>query len=331
MPTPSGGLLDQHNRQHNYLRISVTDRCSLRCTYCMPAEGIDWKPRQALLNYEEIIRLAKVFVELGVNKIRLTGGEPSLRHNLHTLIEQLALLPNQTMLAMTTNGLLLPQTAKLFKAHGLTSLNISLDTLKADRFKAITQFNALGQVLDGIDAAIEAGYWPLKINMVVMAGINEDEIMDFVDFVKDKPLNVRFIEFMPFKNNQWGLERFVPYNAVRQQIETRYALQPIRTEPHAVAKDFAIEGHTGTVSFITSMSQSFCSTCNRIRLTADGAIKSCLFDPAEVSLRDAMRCGASDEELKQLIRQTLWNKSEGHAPAEEILAHQNRPMIAIGG
>lgn len=324
-------LIDNFGRRHNYLRISVTDRCNLRCVYCMPHEGIAWKKKDLLLTFEEIIRITRVFARMGVDKIRLTGGEPLVRRNLEFLIEQLALIDGIKTLAMTTNATLLKPVAKQLKGLGLNALNISLDTLRKERFADITRRDDFDNVLNGIQASLDAGFPSLKLNVVVMYGVNDDEILDFVDFASDKKLNVRFIEYMPFKDNLWKTEKVVTFQQMQQQIEQKYKLYPLPTEPSAVAKDFGIEGHTGTVSFISSMSDSFCGTCNRLRLTADGSIKSCLFYPAETSLRDQLRKGITDDELEQIILQTLALKPEAHPPAEEIAAAENRAMIEIGG
>lgn len=324
-------LIDSFGRKHNYLRISVTDRCNLRCFYCMPHEGIAWKKRDQLLSFEEIIRISRVFARMGVDKIRLTGGEPMVRKNLDVLIEQLALIDGIKTIAMTTNATLLKPVAKHLKNIGLNALNISLDTFKEERFFAITRRDDFQNVFDGIKEALEAGFESLKLNMVVMSGVNDDEIIDFVDFVKDKRMNVRFIEYMPFKDNSWNVDKVVTFQEMHQRIQEKYKLYPLDCEPSAVAKDFGIEGHSGTVSFISSMSDSFCGTCNRLRLTADGSIKSCLFYPAETSLRDALRKGITDETLEEMILQALAMKPEAHPPAEEIAAADNRAMIEIGG
>ncbi|RTL39735.1 MAG: GTP 3',8-cyclase MoaA [Candidatus Melainabacteria bacterium] len=324
-------LIDNFGRKHNYLRISVTDRCNLRCQYCMPHEGIAWKKKDQLLTFEEIIRISRVFARMGVDKIRLTGGEPLVRRDLEVLIEQLALIDGVKTLAMTTNATLLKPLARHLKSIGLTALNISLDTLREERFAEITRRDDFYSVMDGLNEALEVGFDSLKLNMVVMSGINDDEVMDFVDFARDKALNVRFIEYMPFKDNQWKSDKVVTFQQMREQIQQKYNLYPLSAEPSAVAKDFGIDGYPGTVSFISSMSDSFCGTCNRLRLTADGSIKSCLFYPAETSLRDELRRGITDEYLEELILQTLALKPEAHPPAEEIAAENNRAMIEIGG
>ncbi len=328
---PTHPLTDRFGRAHSYLRISVTDRCNLRCLYCMPHEGIEFKPHGELLTYEEILRLSSVFTQLGVNKIRITGGEPLVRKDLPFLIQQLHQQNSLKLLAMTSNGILLKDYAQTLKDSGLNGINISLDTLDENKFAKITQRGHFKQVLSGIDAALNTGFDTIKINVVVVSGLNDDEILNFVHFVKDKPLNVRFIEYMPFKNNQWTQGNMIPYAEVKRTIETHYALEPIQTEPSAVAKDYALVGHTGTVSFISSMSDSFCGTCNRLRLTADGHVKSCLFHASEIALKGPLRDGASDKEIVELIQQAVLLKQEAHEPMGTLEKMDNRPMIAIGG
>lgn len=324
-------LIDRFGRKHTYLRISVTDRCNLRCQYCMPQEGIEWKTKDEILTFEEIERVARVFVDLGITKIRLTGGEPLVRKNLERLVEALASLSGLETLAMTTNGVLLKDRARALRQAGLTALNVSLDSLRRERFEHIAKRDDQVQVMAGIYSALECGFEPLKLNVVVMAGVNDDEILDFVEFVRDKPINVRFIEYMPFKDNQWQVSRVFSYCEMKSAIEGRYRLVPLATESGAVAKDFSLDGFLGTVSFVTSMTDSFCSTCNRLRLTADGSIKSCLFYPAEISIRDDIRSGISDNALASLIRSAVLLKPPEHPPMEEILASENRAMIEIGG
>lgn len=324
-------LVDTFGRAHTYLRISVTDRCNLRCVYCMPAEGIPLKKRDEILSLEEIERVAKIFVEMGVRKIRITGGEPLVRKNIESLIESLGKIDELETLAMTTNAVLLGEKVERLKASGLNALNISLDSLSSERFKQITLRDDHAQVMAAIAAVERANFDTVKINVVVMAGVNDDELLDFVHFVKDKRINVRFIEYMPFKDNHWKATGVVSYAEMRRTIEQEFDLVQAENRPGDVAKDFALEGHTGTVSFISSMTDSFCSTCNRLRLTADGGIKSCLFYSPEVSVRDAMRSGASDAELRALIMQAVAGKPEAHPPMEELAAGENRAMVEIGG
>ncbi len=333
-------LVDSYNRKHSYLRISVTDRCNLRCFYCLPSndEEIAWKPKNKLLTFEEMETLSSIFIGLGVDKIRITGGEPLVRNNLPEFLERLGKLKSIGLktLAMTTNGLLLAKHAESLRKSGLTHLNISIDSLQAERFEKITGRNHLPDVLQGIEAAIECGFPSIKLNVVVIAGVNDDEVLDIIDYARKaqraNSINVRFIEFMPFVGNGWNIEKVIPYTQILKEVESIYKLTPLLAEPSAVAKDFAINGSNTSVSFITSMTESFCNTCNRLRLTADGSIKPCLFDPSEISLRDLLRSGASIDVLKKTILDALKLKPEAHDPAEELAAdHKNRSMIQIGG
>jgi cyclic pyranopterin phosphate synthase len=324
-------LIDRHGRRHTYLRLSVTDRCNLRCTYCMPPQGIDWTPRADILTADEIVRLGTIFVSLGITKIRLTGGEPLSRRDLDAIAARLGGLPGLKTLAMTTNGISLARRAQGLRDSGLSALTISLDTLKRDRFKEIAKRDQFQAVMDGIEAALAAGFAPLKINVVVMRGVNDDEILDFVAWAKDRPINVRFIEYMPFPDNHWSTGGLMPYAEMRALIQQHYDLIPMVGAPTDVGKDFRIQGHEGMVSFVTSMTVSFCGGCNRLRVTADGNIKSCLFHPAEQSLRDAMRAGATDVEVERIILAAVDGKQAAHPPMEELMTMKNRNMIEIGG
>lgn len=335
-------LVDRLGRRHTYLRLSVIDRCNLRCVYCMPPEGIPKKERAEILRLEEIVQMAGLFVRLGVNKLRLTGGEPLIRRNIIQLITSLAGIPGLETLAMTTNGVLLADQAGALKAAGINRLNISLDTLRPERFERINLRGYFAQAWAGLESALEAGFAPLKLNVVVMGGVNDDELLDFVDLARTRPIHVRFIEYMPFKSNAWSPARFMPWSAMRRVIEGRYALTPLvgngdsgisgdAMDSGAVAKDFAIEGFCGAIGFISPLSDHFCAGCNRLRLTADGQVKSCLFRPPEASLRDALRGGAPDEEMMAIIRRVVAGKDEAHPPLEELATLENQSMIEIGG
>ena len=324
-------LIDRHGRRHSYLRISITDRCNLRCTYCMPPQGIDWTPRAEVLTADEIVRLGTIFVGMGITKIRLTGGEPLSRRDVGQIAERLGALPGLKTLAMTTNGITLAKRAADLRAAGLSALTISLDTLRRDRFKEIAKRDQFDAVMDGIEAALAAGFAPLKVNVVVMRGVNDDEILDFVVWAKDRPINVRFIEYMPFPDNHWSTGGLMPYAEMRALIQRDHDLIPLVGDKNDVGKDFRIGGHQGTISFVTSMTESFCGGCNRLRVTADGNIKSCLFHPAEQSLRDAMRAGGSDEDVERLILSAVAGKQAAHPPMEELMTMKNRTMIEIGG
>lgn len=330
LDSPGKALFDTWGRRHSYLRIAVTDRCNLRCVYCVPQNGISFRPKPALLTAEEILRLAKLFVENGISKIRLTGGEPLAREDILSIARSFRRISPSPLLAMTTNGTLLAGMAQHLKEAGITLLNVSLDTLNKDRFQAITGRDQFCSVFRGLEEAIECGFDSLKINVVIMAGSNDCEILDFATMAQEKNLNVRFIEYMPFKDNHWDAESVVSCASIKKQIERRFELTPVTTDPSSPAKDYAISGG-GTVSFISAMTNSFCSTCNRLRITADGSFKSCLFYPAELNLRDAMRLGASDSELLELIKSGLAMKPLAAPAPTEIDAMQNRSMIDIGG
>ncbi|MBI4811508.1 MAG: GTP 3',8-cyclase MoaA [Ignavibacteriales bacterium] len=325
-------LIDSYNRKHTYLRISVTDRCNLRCNYCMPHGGIQLKKRSEMLTFDEIEQLSRLFASMGINKIRLTGGEPLVRKDLPELVQRLANIPGIRTLGMTTNGVLLKSFAHQLKQARLTNLNISLDTLRPSRFEMISGKQHFNDVIDGIYAALDAGIQLLKLNVVVMGGINDDELLDFVEFVQDKPINIRFIEYMPFKFNQWNHAKFVSFRRMMETISEKYKLEPVQsTDEHYVAKDYWISGLLGKISFITSISDHFCGTCNRIRLTADGSIKSCLFHSAEINLRSALRNGTPDDVISEMIQSAITAKPFGHPAAEELAQIENRSMIQIGG
>lgn len=323
-------LVDSFGRTHTYLRLSLTERCNLRCQYCMPAEGVPLKPRDEILSYEEILRLSELFVSLGVDKIRLTGGEPLVRKDVVPFVARLGGVKGLRSLAMTTNGLLLSTRLQALREGGLTHLNISLDTLREDRFETITRRKGLEKVVKAIDYAIALGYRP-KVNCVVLRKFNEDELLDFVDMTRERPLDVRFIEYMPFDGNAWSVGKFMPYAEALEIIESKVELERLADGPHDTAKTYRPKDHLGTVGFISSMSDDFCSGCNRLRITADGNLKVCLFGRSEISLRDAMRAGASDEDLTALIRDAVMRKKAAHAGMFTLAETPNRPMILIGG
>ncbi|PWA44137.1 cofactor of nitrate reductase and xanthine dehydrogenase 2 [Artemisia annua] len=326
----SNMLVDSFGRVHTYLRISLTERCNLRCQYCMPAEGVELTPGSLVMSQNEIIRIASLFVSSGVNKIRLTGGEPSIRKDIEEICSQLSSLKGLKTLAMTTNGLALARKLPKLKESGLNLLNISLDTLVPAKFEFMTRRKGHERVMEAIYKAVDLGYDPVKVNCVVMRGFNDDEICDFVELTKDKPINVRFIEFMPFDGNVWNVKKLVSYAEMLDIVGKRYTLKRIQDHPTETAKNFTIDGHRGTVSFITSMTNHFCSGCNRLRLLADGNLKVCLFGPSEVSLRDPIRNGADDNELRQIIGAAVKRKKASHAGMFDIAKTPNRPMIHIG-
>ncbi|XP_050234559.1 GTP 3',8-cyclase, mitochondrial [Mercurialis annua] len=325
-------LIDSFGRMHNYLRISLTERCNLRCHYCMPAEGVELTPNSQLLSVNEIVRLANLFVGSGVNKIRLTGGEPTVRKDIEEICLELSSLQGLKTLAMTTNGIALARKLPKLKQNGLTSLNISLDTLVPAKFEFMTRRKGYERVMQSIDAAVDCGYNPVKVNCVVMRGFNDDEICDFVELTRDRPINIRFIEFMPFDGNVWNVKKLVPYSEMLDTVAKKFpGVKRLQDHPTETAKNFEIDGHLGTVSFITSMSEHFCAGCNRLRLLADGNFKVCLFGPSEVSLRDPLRSGADEDELREIIGAAVKKKKASHAGMFDLAKTANRPMIHIGG
>ena len=322
-------LVDTFGRVHRDLRIAVTDRCNFRCQYCMSEEMV-WMPRNDLLSFEEITRIAQLAVErYGVDSIRLTGGEPTVRANLSRLVENLAAL--DVDLAMTTNGVSLPLIAQDLRDAGLRRLNISLDSLDRDRFAELTRRDDLERVLEGIDAAIAAGFDPVKINVVLMNGINHDEIVDFARFGRDKGVVVRFIEFMPLDaDEQWGPDRVVPLEDVVAQIHAEFPLEPL-TRTSAPATRYRYLDGGGEVGVIATVTEKFCDPCDRIRLTADGQFRNCLFAVSDYNLRDAMRGGATDDELAAIIEGAVTDKWAGHGIDTVHFIRPKRNMSQIGG
>lgn len=296
----------------------------------MPEEGVEAKERDEILSLEEIERLASVFARLGVDKVRLTGGEPTVRKGYRSLVGRLAALPGSPGIHLTTNGSTLARDARELRRLGLRGINVSLDSLDQKTFQQVTRREGLDQVLDGIRAAVEAGL-EAKINVVVLPGVNDHELPDFIDFFRDAPIQVRFIEFMPFLGNLWKPDHVVGYREMIASLEKRHRLEAIPAPYGAVAKEFRVADANVSVGFITSMTESFCDECNRIRVTADGRIKTCLFLPPQASLRDAMRTGAEDEELAMIIRNELQTKWAGHPPMHRWQQLDSLAMVQIGG
>ncbi|XP_011403040.2 PREDICTED: GTP 3',8-cyclase, mitochondrial-like [Amphimedon queenslandica] len=325
-------LTDKFGRSHTYLRISLTERCNLRCQYCMPEEGVELSPSSELLTASEIVRLASLFVSQGVNKIRLTGGEPLLRTDLLDIITQLSAISGLSTIGLTTNGLTLAKKVHLLKEAGLSSVNISLDTLIPQKFEFISRRRGHERVLNAIDSAIDSGINPVKVNCVVMRGVNDDELNDFVALTEEKPIDVRFIEYMPFDGNKWNTKRFLPYHEMLSSLQNYYpSLARHQDSENDTSKHYQVPGYKGRVGFITSMSEHFCGSCNRLRITADGNLKVCLFGASEVSLKNYIRSGASDEELLPVISAAVKRKHPHHAGMLTLSKRKNRPMILIGG
>ncbi|XP_077017832.1 molybdenum cofactor biosynthesis protein 1 isoform X2 [Tamandua tetradactyla] len=307
-------LTDSFGRRHNYLRISLTEKCNLRCQYCMPEEGIPLTPKADLLTTEEILALARLFVKEGIDKIRLTGGEPLIRPDVVNIVAQLHQLEGLRTIGITTNGISLARLLPQLQKAGLSAINISLDTLVPAKFEFIVRRKGFHKVMEGIHKAIELGYNPVKVNCVVMRGLNEDELLDFVALTKGLPLDVRFIEYMPFDGNKWNFKKMVSYKEMLDTVRQQWPeLEKLPEEESSTAKAFKIPGFCGQISFITSMSEHFCGTCNRLRITADGNLKVCLFGNSEVSLRDHLRAGASEEELLRIIGAAVGRKKQQHA------------------
>lgn len=331
-------LIDQFNRLHNYLRISLTERCNLRCQYCMPEKGVELSPNDRLLTTEEILRLVRIFnVFGGVDKIRLTGGEPTIRKDLIEIVRGIKTNSTIKTIGITTNGVLLHRLLEPLARAGLNSLNISLDSLVKEKFEFITRRPAFQRVMSNIRLALtmNESYPVVKINCVVMNGINTDELNDFVELTRDQPnLAVRFIEYMPFSDNKWNEKKFFPYEEMLKIIRKKFSLEKlVQNDRNDTTKWFRVADSSfkGKIGFITSMSEHFCSTCNRIRVTADGQLKVCLFDNNEISLREALRLNWSDEDIYALIQRTLFKKAKEHLPADVLVKEKNRPMILIGG
>lgn len=335
MTDRSPTLVDRFGREHTYLRISLTERCNLRCRYCMPEEGVALQAHDQLLSTPEIVRLATLFAAAGVTRIRLTGGEPLLRRDLVDLVAQLRAIDGITSVGVTTNGIVLQRKLAALRAAGVDRLNISLDTLRADKFADITRRQGLHRVIDAIAEAQALGFAPLKLNCVVMRHFNLDELVDFVAFTERNAVDVRFIEWMPFDSNKWSDETFVPFREMLETIRAAFpSVAKLTDAPNDTSKAFHVPGFAGQFGFITSMSEHFCGSCNRLRLTADGNLKVCLFGNAEVSLRDALRHGVPDADITDIIDVAVKRKQfalGGHGDMYGISKAKNRPMILIGG
>ncbi len=323
-------LIDGFGRVHRDLRISVTDRCNFRCTYCMPADGLDWLPREDLLSFEEIERIAALMVNLfGIDSIRLTGGEPTVRANLPVLVEKLAALGVD--LALTTNGATLGLLADKLATAGLRRINISLDSLRPDRFEQLTRRDDLSRVLDGIDAALAAGLDPVKVNAVMMRGINDDEIVDFARFGRDKGVEVRFIEFMPLDADlSWSNDKVVTLDEIVATVGEAFPLAPVERS-HSPAAVWHYADGLGSFGVIASVTDAFCESCDRVRLTAEGMFRNCLFAVDEHDLRSLLRSGATDEEIAAVISGVVKDKWAGHAINQVHFIRPGRSMSQIGG
>ncbi len=325
-------ISDSFGRIHDYLRISLTDNCNFRCFYCMPEEEYDFAPTSRLMQTDEIIHLARIFVEQGVKKIRLTGGEPLVRKDAASIISELGKLPVE--LVITTNGTRIAEMLPVLKEAGIKSINISLDTLQPEKFMLITRRDVFHQVRSNIELLLQEKI-TVKINMVVMKGMNDGEIKDFINWTKHNPIQVRFIEFMPFNGNKWTSNKMYSLQEILSKIQQDFTVLPVGGVAHDTAKHFRIPGHEGSFAIISTMTEPFCSTCNRMRLTADGKLKNCLFSNGETDLLSALR---NKEEVLPLILESIMSKKKElggqmitdfkHIDPNTI---KNRSMITIGG
>jgi cyclic pyranopterin phosphate synthase len=325
-------LVDSFGRVHNNLRISVTDRCNLRCTYCMP-EDVVFMDRSEILSFEEITHFVRVAAPLGIDKIRLTGGEPLMRKHLDRLVRMIVAVPGIKDVGLTTNGLLLADHAQEFYDAGLRRINISLDTLDPSRFRALSRRDGLEQVLEGIAAAKKAGFDPIKVNAVVIRGVNEQDVLPLARFAREHGLEMRYIEYMPIGADAWERDKVYFAHEILEQIERAVApLAPAeRYDPRAPAMEFRYADGRGSVGIIASISRPFCLSCNRVRLTAEGKVRNCLFALNEVDVKPLLRGTPDDARLAEIIRQNVWDKWEGHEINTARFVKPQRTMHAIGG
>ena len=333
-PLRGQGMPDQFGRMARDLRVSVTDRCNLRCTYCMPAEGLPWLPKPEMLTDEELLRVVGVFVGLGVRQVRLTGGEPLLRRSLTAVVRGIAAMTPRPQIAMTTNGIGLDRLAGPLAEAGLDRVNVSLDTVDPSDFLSLTRRDRFGDVERGLKAAASAGLTPVKVNAVAMRGINDRTVADVLQWCLDRGYDLRFIEQMPLDaQHAWEREQMVTADEVRARLSERFTLTPMPDDSRgsAPAELFLVDGGPATVGIIASVSAPFCAACDRVRLTADGQVRNCLFAKGEVDLRGPLRDGATDDDLVALIQGEMWRKARGHGIGSPDFAQPERPMSAIGG
>jgi cyclic pyranopterin phosphate synthase len=326
-------LADGHGRLIGDLRVSVTDRCNFRCQYCMPAEGLPWLERDEVLKFEEITRLVSLLSSMGVHDIRLTGGEPLVRRDFPRLASMLADLPHVHDLSLTTNGFLLERDAEALVRAGIDRFNVSIDSLQRDRFYELTRRDALAQVLRGLEllASFPEAH-PIKINAVAIRGFTEEEVIPFARLARSAPYEVRFIEFMPLDaDHAWSPDQVLTGREIRAAIDAVHPLEPEPREPHATARVYRFADGRGKIGFINPVSEPFCADCNRIRLTADGRLRTCLFSLNETDLRGPLRAGADDRELERIIRDAIWRKELKHHVGEPGFIQPDRTMSAIGG
>jgi cyclic pyranopterin phosphate synthase len=327
-------LIDGYGRLHDNLRVSVTDRCNIRCFYCMPEKDVQFVPRAEILTYEEIERFVRIAADLGVKKVRITGGEPLVRRDLHLLVRRLASIPQIRDIALTTNGVLLAEQAAALRRAGLRRLNVHLDTLDREKFAQITRRDELGRVLAGLEAAEQAGFESIKINAVAVKGLFESDIIPLAHFGREHGFQVRYIEFMPLDaQGLWNRSRVLLMEDILRVLGEEFGpLEPIPDpDPRAPALEYRFPDGRGTVGFIASVSRPFCLNCNRIRLTADGHLRYCLFALEETDVKGLLRSGAGDEEIRETIRRTVAAKWLGHEIQNAGFVPPPRPMYSIGG
>jgi cyclic pyranopterin phosphate synthase len=326
-------LTDSYGRAIGDLRISVTDRCNFRCTYCIPVENIEWKPKDQILSYEEIVRVVRVAARFGIRKIRLTGGEPLLRPGLTHLIRELSSIDGIDDLALTTNGKLLASMAHELRAAGLKRLNVSLDSLQEAKFQRMTKRNALGDVLEGIEAAGRAGFERIRVNAVIIRGVNDDEILDFARFAREHGHSVRFIEFMPLDSGHfWTREQVVSGSEILQQLRNAFPLVDVQPGHRAeTARRYGFADAPGEIGVIAPVTAPFCGNCNRLRLTADGQLRTCLFSMREHDLRAVLRTSTDDAAISNFLTTAVLMKEAGHRINEPKFVAPERSMSCIGG
>jgi cyclic pyranopterin phosphate synthase len=326
-------LVDGHGRLIADLRVSVTDRCNFRCQYCMPAEGLPWLARDEVLSFEEITRLVGLLSTMGVHDVRLTGGEPLVRKDFPRLVAMLSALKDVRDLSITTNGFLLARDAAALVAAGATRFNVSIDSLQRHRFHELTRRDSLDQVLEGLAAlATLPGVGPIKVNAVALRGFTEEEVPAFVELARHSTYQIRFIEFMPLDaDHAWTQDQVLRGAELRALVDALHPLEPLEREPSATARVYRFADGQGHIGFINSVSEPFCADCNRIRLTADGRLRTCLFSLHETDLREPLRAGARDDELEQVIRDAVWRKELKHHIGEPGFIQPLRTMSAIGG
>ena len=326
-------LVDGHGRAIGDVRISVTDRCNFRCQYCMPAEGLPWLNKNSLLSYEEMARLVGLLSEMGVHDVRLTGGEPLVRKELWRLVEMLSQIPEVHDLSLTTNGYLLAAQVEELVRAGLRRVNVSLDSLAPDRFFQLTRRDSLAQVLEGLEAAERhPELRPIKVNAVALRDFTENEVLAFAEFARRKPYEVRFIEFMPLDaDRDWSIDKVLPNEEVRRLIQAAYPMEPMGRVRSGTSSRWRFTDGRGSIGFISPVTEPFCDDCNRIRITAEGELRTCLFSMRETDLRGPMRDGADDDELVQLIRDAVWRKELKHRVNEPGFVQPERTMSRIGG